>query len=510
MIQVDLYKRKRELSGLIIFAKKNFMSNTRQLEPQIVWNHFEDLNAIPRPSKKEARIIQFMMDFGKDLGLETLRDAIGNVIIKKPATPGFENRETVILQSHIDMVHQKNADTQFDFDQEGIRSYIDGDWVTADGTTLGADNGMGVAGAMALLSSTDIDHPALEALFTIDEETGMTGAKELDASYLTGKILLNLDTEDDDEFSVGCAGGIDTNTSYSCDLEEIPADYTGVELMVSGLKGGHSGMDIHLGRGNANKWMNRIIHQLSLVADVRILSLNGGSLRNAIPRESAAKLACPANRLAAVEAAFDVIKAILLDEFSVVETEAELTLEQKDLFGQKMVSKKDHEAIVAALYTVHNGVWTMSEKIDGLVETSSSLARVKVENGLFETKSLQRSMLESGKVDVATAIRLNFEHINATVEQSGDYPGWAPNPDSPILKILESKYKAMFNEAPRVQACHAGLECGILSKHLPGCDMISFGPTIKNPHSPDEKVNIASVQKFWSFLTEVMKEIPTK
>lgn len=484
------------------------MNATRQLEPQAVWNHFEDLNAVPRPSKKEERIIKFMMDFGNNLGLETVRDAIGNVIIKKPATPGYEKRETVILQSHIDMVHQKNASTDFDFDTEGIRSYIDGDWVKAKGTTLGADNGMGVAAAMALLSSTDVEHPALEALFTIDEETGMTGAKELDASLLSGKILLNLDTEDDDEFSVGCAGGIDTNTTCQCSTETIPGTYLVAQISVKGLKGGHSGMDIHLGRGNANKWMNRILFCMSDFADVRIVSIDGGSLRNAIPRESVATIAYPNAEGANVKKAYEKIRQVLLSEFSIIEDQAMIAMETDGIVAEQMVSKKDHDAILSVLYTMPNGVWTMSEKIEGLVETSSSLARVIVNDGVFETKSLQRSMIETGKEDIATAIRLNFERIGAEVVQSGDYPGWAPDPGSPILKVLEKRYKAMFNEDPQVKACHAGLECGILSKHLPGCDMISFGPTIRNPHSPDEKVNIASVNKFWSFLLAVIKEIP--
>lgn len=486
------------------------MSEARQLEPQIIWNHFEDLNAVPRPSKKEGRVIQFMLDFGNRLGLETVRDAIGNVIIKKPATKGYENRETVILQSHIDMVHQKNASTVFDFNEEGIRSYIDGEWVKAEGTTLGADNGMGVAAAMSLLSSTDVEHPALEALFTIDEETGMTGAKELDPSFLSGKILLNLDTEDDDEFSVGCAGGIDTNTSYTCDLETIPSDHVLMQITVNGLKGGHSGMDIHLGRGNANKWMNRLVYNMSKAGDVRFVSIEGGSLRNAIPRESVAIVAVPRTGKEKILAAFDEMKTVLLQEFSIVEEDAKIQIEPIANGASKMVSRKDHDAIISVIYTAPNGVWAMSEKINGLVETSSSLARVIVKDGVFETKSLQRSMLETGKDDIATAIRFNFEHIGATVQQSGDYPGWAPNPGSPILKVLEKRYREMFNEAPQVKACHAGLECGILSKHLPACDMISFGPTIRNPHSPDEKVNIASVQKFWRFLKAVMKEIPAK
>lgn len=483
---------------------------TRELEPKIVWNHFEDLNSVPRPSKKEERVIQFMLDFGNDLGLETERDAIGNVIIKKPATVGFEDRETVILQSHIDMVHQKNAATDFDFDKEGIRSYIDGEWVTAEGTTLGADNGMGVAAAMALLSSTSIKHPKLEALFTIDEETGMTGAKQLDGSKLSGKILLNLDTEDDDEFSVGCAGGIDTNTNYNYIEENVPADFLAFKIHIKGLKGGHSGMEINLGRGNANIWMNRVIYHLSTVGDVRISALEGGSLRNAIPRESSGIFVCAASQLEAVQTEFRSITEIIKSEYSVVEPDAQLIWESTKDIPAKMMAKDDQIKAISAIYTTPNGVWAMSEKIDGLVETSSSLAKVIVREGEFITKSLQRSMLESGKQNIANALKLTYELMGATVTQSGDYPGWAPNPTSPILKVLEKKYVELFNEAPKVAACHAGLECGILSKHLPDCDMISFGPTIKNPHSPDEKVNIKSVQKFWSFLVEVLEEIPTK
>ncbi|NOQ72649.1 MAG: beta-Ala-His dipeptidase [Crocinitomix sp.] len=484
--------------------------HTRDLEPKIIWNHFEDINAVPRPSKREERIIQFMIDFGSKLGLETLRDAIGNVIIKKPATKGFENKKTVILQSHIDMVHQKNTATVFDFDEEGIRSFIDGEWVTADGTTLGADNGMGVAAAMSLLSATDIQHPALEALFTIDEETGMTGAKQLDGSKLSGEILLNLDTEDDDEFSVGCAGGIDTNTSYAYQEEDVPSTYAAFTIDIKGLKGGHSGMDIHLGRGNSNLWMNRIVYHLSSSTDARICDLEGGSLRNAIPRESFGSYVCPSNEMDGVRKAFDEIKAVILHEFSINEPAASIDFELVNENPAKMISSNDQKKAIAAIYTTPNGVWTMSEKIEGLVETSSSLAKVVFRDGEFKTKSLQRSMIESGKDDIANALKLTYELIGADVMQGGDYPGWAPNPDSAILKILKAKYVQLFNDSPKIAACHAGLECGILSKHLPNCDMISFGPTIRNPHSPDEKVNIKSVQKFWSFLVEVLADIPAK
>ncbi|MFT5822460.1 MAG: dipeptidase D [Crocinitomix sp.] len=483
---------------------------TRDLEPKIIWNHFEDINAVPRPSKKEERIIQFMIDFGNKLGLETLRDAIGNVIIKKPASKGFENKKTVILQAHIDMVHQKNTATVFDFNQEGIRSFIDGEWVKAEGTTLGADNGMGVAAAMSLLSATDLNHPALEALFTIDEETGMTGAKQLDGSKLSGEILLNLDTEDDDEFSVGCAGGIDTNTTYNYQEEVVPSTYAGFTIDIKGLKGGHSGMDIHLGRGNSNLWMNRVVYHLSTTTDVRICELEGGSLRNAIPRESFGTFVCPISQMDEVSKALNEISAIILHEFSILEPAATIDFALTNENPAKMISLDDQKKAIATIYTTPNGVWAMSEKIEGLVETSSSLAKVIFRDGEFKTKSLQRSMIESGKNDIANALKLTYELIGADVKQAGDYPGWAPNPDSAILKILKAKYIQLFNDSPKIAACHAGLECGILSKHLPNCDMISFGPTIRNPHSPDEKVNIKSVQKFWSFLVEVLADIPAK
>jgi len=483
--------------------------SVRNLEPQIIWNHFEDLNAVPRPSKKEERIRQFMVDFGKKLGLETLVDKIGNVIIKKPATKGMEQKETVILQGHIDMVHQKNSDTVFDFSKQGIESYIDGEWVKAKGTTLGADNGMGVAAAMSLLSSSDLVHPALEALFTIDEETGMTGAKHLDGSLLTGKVLLNLDTEDDDEFSVGCAGGIDTNTLYKYKTKEVPSDYTAFTIDLRGLKGGHSGMDIHLGRGNANLLMNRLIYEATKQFYIRITELEGGSLRNAIPRESFGTVVLPATEKENFVNFFNEFTALLKFENSSSEPDMIFTLAEAEL-PELMVDTEDHQKILGVIYTTPNGVWKMSEKIEGLVETSSSFAKVIIKNGEFITQSLQRSMVEAGKHDIANAMRVTYKLIGAKVIQGGDYPGWAPNPDSKILKVLEKKYVEMYNEQPRVQACHAGLECGILSEHILDCDMISFGPTIKNPHSPDEKVNIASVQKFWDFLLEVLKETPEK
>lgn len=483
--------------------------SVRELSPKVVWNHFEDLNAVPRPSKKEERVRQFMIDFGKGLNLEVLEDAIGNVIIKKAASAGMENRETVILQSHIDMVHQKNLETTFDFDSEGIRSYIDGEWVKADGTTLGADNGMGVAASMAVLSSTDIKHPAIEALFTIDEETGMTGAKKLDGSLLSGKILLNLDTEDDDEFSIGCAGGIDTNTSYKYQTETPDPNSVGALIKIRGLKGGHSGMDIVLCRGNANLLLNRLVFEINDTLDVRYATFNGGGLRNAIPRESQCELVVRANEWDDFEQLFNVLSNELIAEYKITEPEFQISIE-KNTPAESCLTKSEHSKISRIIYTVPNGVWRMSENVEGLVETSSSLASVVIQNGKFETKSLQRAMGERGKRDIANAVRATFELLGGDIEQSGDYPGWEPNPNSKILDVLENKYEELFKEKPHVAACHAGLECGILGKHLPDCDMISFGPTIRNPHSPDEKVNIASVKKFWDFLTAVLEETPAK
>ena len=476
----------------------------RDLLPVELWNNFEDLNAVPRPSKKEERVIEFIKNFGLNLGLSTYVDPCGNVIIKKPASKGSENQKTVIIQSHLDMVHQKNADTEFDFLTQGIQSYIDGDWVTAKGTTLGADNGMGVATIMTLLASSTIQHPSIEALFTIDEETGMTGAFELEKGILEGEILLNLDTEDDDEFSIGCAGGIDTNTLKLYKQEKISGGI-GFEIIVKGLKGGHSGMDIHLERGNANKIMNRIL-ALALNYNLQLSQIDGGSLRNAIPRESVAKIVVDSkdflNQL-------DDLAAEIKSEF--FKSEPDLIIEVNNIDSiTHGLSKIDSNEVVNAIYSVFNGVFKMSQSIDGLVETSSSLARVILNEGSFITQSLQRSSVESSKVDIAKTIGASFLNIGAEVEHSGSYPGWAPNTDSEILDIMVSLYKNMFGSDPKVQACHAGLECGILNERYPGLDMISFGPTIKNPHSPDEKVHIASVQKFWSLFVEVLKVIPFK
>jgi|TARA_R110000737_G_scaffold223373_2_gene238393 dipeptidase D len=472
----------------------------KQLQPNSLWNHFADLNAVPRPSKKEERVIQFMVDFGKNLGLSTEVDKIGNVIIKKPGANGLENAGPVIMQSHLDMVHQKNNDTVFDFDKQGIDMIVDGDWVKANGTTLGADNGIGVAAIMALLSSKDIAHPPIEAMFTIDEETGMTGAMQLDPSYYTGKTLLNLDTEDDDELSIGCAGGIDTNTSYDYKSEELNGEHVGYKLTVKGLLGGHSGMDIDKGHGNANKILTRILYTLQPKVDLNLFEFDGGSLRNAIPREAVATIAVLKDDITAFETELANITKTLKVEFQTVEKNLVVVFESMALPSNVAMSHSDLKKILNVLYAVPNGVFRMSPDIEGLVETSSSLARVVVKEGQFITQSLQRSSVESTKDDVANTIRASFENMGAIVVQSGDYPGWQPNPNSKVLTMMADLYREKYNEEPQIKACHAGLECGILGKHLPGVDMISFGPNIRGAHSPDEKVQISSVQKFWDYL----------
>ena len=481
----------------------------RQLEPKSLWNHFSDLNAVPRPSKKEERVIQFMVDFGKSLNLETKVDAVGNVIIKKPATQGFENRRTTVMQSHLDMVHQKNSDTVFDFDKEGIKMFIENDWVTADGTTLGADNGLGVAAIMAVLSSTDIPHPEIEALFTIDEETGMTGAMGLEGGLLEGEILLNLDTEEDDEIDMGCAGGIDVTAKRNYQEEKTPEKTLAYNISITGLQGGHSGMDIHKGLGNANKIMNRLLFDGFENFGLRISEIQGGSLRNAIPRESFATVvvdkASKESFLFEIDALIETIK----EEFKTVDPN--LNIEVKAVENPETVMQLEvQEGLIKSVYAALNGVYKMSAEMEDLVETSNNIAKVVVENGQIQIDCLTRSSSESSKFDLANSLRSCFELAGFEVEYSGSYPGWQPNVNSEILGVLTRLYDEMFKEKPNVVACHAGLECGILGQNYPKMDMISFGPTIKGAHSPDEKVSISSVQKFWSFLLNILKNIPER
>ena len=484
------------------------MSNElRKLEPICLWNKFADLNGVPRPSKKEERIIEFIKAFGNSLGLETFEDQIRNVIIRKPATPGMENRKSIVLQSHLDMVHQKNNDTVFDFDVQGIEMFVDNDWIKAKGTTLGADNGIGVATIMAILESDTIPHPAIEALFTIDEETGMTGALNLKANILKGSILLNLDTEQDDEIDIGCAGGIDVTATGNYQMKELPADYSAWRISVKGLNGGHSGMDIHKGLGNANKIMNRLLYKGFELFGLAVSEINGGSLRNAIPRESESIIILPKNKINDFNTAFEQLIKDIKFELKTTEPTLQIGLQEAPLPNLIMNSVSQIQ-LINAIYSVANGVYRMSADIDNLVETSNNLARVIVKDGKIFIACLTRSSIESSKMDLAQALEANFKMANLQVSFSGSYPGWTPNVSSPILKVLTSVYEQLHQKKPKVVACHAGLECGILGKNYPNMDMISFGPTILGAHSPDERVSISSVQKYWRFVLEILKAIP--
>ena len=486
------------------------MSNEiRNLEPKIIWNHFADLNAIPRPSKKEEQVIEFMMNFGKNLHLETFTDSVGNVIIKKPATKNFEDRKTIVLQSHLDMVHQKNSSTIFDFENEGINMFIEEDWVTADGTTLGADNGMGVAAIMAVLSSKEIQHPTIEALFTIDEETGMTGAMGLKPGLLEGEILLNLDTEEDDEIGMGCAGGVDITATRKYSEELTPDNTKGFSITVKGLNGGHSGMDIHKGLGNANKIMNRLLFEGFTKFGLRISEINGGSLRNAIPRESKAIVSIDAISLEIFLKEIQQLITRIKNEFLTVEPNLIIEI-QKVTTPEKVMEVGVQENFIKAIYTSLNGVYRMSPTISGLVETSNNIARVIAKEGLIKINCLTRSSSDSSKQDLTNSLKSAFELAGFDSKFSGEYPGWQPNIHSKILEVVSNIYEELHGKKARVAACHAGLECGILGQNYPTMDMVSFGPTILGAHSPDEKVSISSTQKFWNFLQEILKNIPKK
>jgi len=478
-----------------------------ELEPRSLWKHFADLNRVPRPSKKEERVVAFMKSFGETLGLETVQDEIGNLIIRKPATAGMENRVPIVMQGHLDMVHQKNAGTDFDFNTQGIEMILEGDWIRANGTTLGADNGIGVASIMSVLASDDIPHPAVEALFTVDEESGMTGALGLKGGLLQGKILLNLDTEDDDEITIGCAGAVDV-TATGTYTQEIPGRRDiAYLLMVKGLTGGHSGMDIHRGRGNATKLITRLLFQATHHCAVRISSIDAGGLRNAIPREAFARITVRESRKAEFSDFIREQAAIIKSEYAVTDPGLEVTLEPAEL-PESLLTTEFHRKILWTVYACPNGVARMSPDIEGLVQTSNSLARVHVEDGEYRIVTLVRGAVDSEKMDRAQAIRCCLEMMGAKVKFGGAYPGWAPKPDAPIVRMLSELYREMFHQDAKVLACHAGLECGILGSNYPDVQMVSFGPNIRGAHSPDEKVQISSVQKFWRLLLETLNRIP--
>ena len=485
------------------------MNDIRELEPKKLWNYFYELTRIPRPSKKEARVISYVEKFGKDLGLSTIVDEVGNVIIRKPATKGYEGRKGVVLQGHLDMVPQKNGDKIHDFEKDPIEAYIDGDWVTANGTTLGADNGIGVAAAMAILASNDIEHGPLEALFTIDEETGMTGAFGLKPGLLKGDILINLDSEDDGEIFVGCAGGVNVNVTKKYNEEDSPVGYVGYKIIAKGMKGGHSGVDIALGRANSNKVLIRFLYQAEKDLGVRISSFSGGDIRNAIPRESYGILAVDPSKAASLEKLVIEHEKIYREEFSETEPGLKFYCEKCSL-PIKVMRKSDQSAIIRSIFACPNGIQRMSQAMIGLVETSNNLAIVRIADGNFEAKNLTRSSVDSAKDATANKIAAVFELAGAEVDQSGSYPGWKPDMHSPILQIMKIIYEKLFDMKPKVSAIHAGLECGLLGGVYPNLDMISVGPTLRYPHSPDEKVNIETVRRFYKFIIETLKEVPEK
>ena len=475
-----------------------------QLEPKVIWKNFAALNSVPRPSKKEEKVIKFIKEFGEKLGLQTTVDETGNVIITKPATPGMENRQPIVMQSHLDMVCQKNNDVEFDFDTQGIQMFVDGDWVKAKGTTLGADNGLGVATIMSILESKNIEHPDLEALFTIDEETGMTGALALKPGQLKGEILLNLDTEEDDEIDIGCAGGVDVTASATFNLTDSKAET--VKIEIKGLQGGHSGMDIHKGFGNSNKLVGRFLF-LGLENQIELISIDGGSLRNAIPREAVAVFAVE-NSAEFLKNA-EQLRSEILEEFASIEKDLMINIEKTES-SEKAISTDDSKKVIFAINAANNGVFRMSPDVEGLVEASNNVARVELKNGAIKILNLTRSSVESTKWEVANQLKSAFESNSLKTEFGGSYPGWKPKPDAEIIQVMTDLYENNFGDKPMVVACHAGLECGIIGANYPKMEMVSFGPTIKGAHSPDERANIASVQKFWTYTQEVLKNIPLK
>lgn len=479
------------------------------LEPRGIWKNFYSLTQIPRPSKNEARVIQFVKEFGEKLGLETIVDEVGNVIIRKPASPGMENRKGIILQAHLDMVPQKNSDTTHDFEKDPIEAYIDGDWVTAKGTTLGSDNGIGAAAAMAVLESDNLIHGPVEALFTIDEETGMTGAENLKPGLLKGDILLNMDSEDEGELYIGCAGGVDTIATFKYATESAPAGHSAYKLAVTGLKGGHSGLDIHLNRGNACILICKIIQEAAAKFGLRLVSINAGSLRNAIPREGFAEVMVPDAMRADFETYIKDTAAAEQQRFADADPGLMIRAERIDL-PVAILTGESQAHLTDAVVNCPNGALAFDKAMPTVVETSSNLAIIKMDDSTIEVSCLTRSAVDSERDKAAAEIANVFRKNNASVKHQGAYPGWKPNVNSPVLNTMKEVYRKRFGKVPEVKVIHAGLECGILGSKYPHWDMISFGPTIRFPHSPDEKVNIVTVAKFWEYLLETMKNIPEK
>ena len=484
-------------------------NDIRQLQPQALWKNFHAICQTPHPSHHMEAITKLMTDFGKSLGLETLVDETGSILIRKPATKGMENRTPVVLQAHVDMVPQKNSDKIHDFVTDSIETVIDGDWVKANGTTLGADNGIGVAAAMAVLESTELKHGPVEAFFTVDEETGMDGAFGLEQGFLKGDILLNMDSEDEGELYVGCAGGIDANITWKFKGCPVPEDDVALKITISGLKGGHSGLDIALGRANANKLLFRFLKEAIMRFEARLAHVEGGNMRNAIPREAHTIITVPAESQEDIEKLVTEYAALFNEEYKVTENEIKIAVEvvsQPD----ELIPEEIQDDFVNSITGCPNGVFRFIPDIPNIVETSTNLSIIQANSKQIEVKCLLRSSVDSKKEELASMMESVFTLAGAKIEFTGAYSGWNPNLTSPILKTMSEVYNTQFGKIPEIKVIHAGLECGILGAAEPRLDMISFGPTIRHPHSPDEKVNIPSVQKFWDFLTATLEQIPVK
>ena len=482
----------------------------KDLKPAAVFHYFEEICQVPRPSKKEEKIVAYLKEFGKKHNLETKVDEVGNVLIKKPASRGMENCKTVVLQSHVDMVCEKNNNVSHDFLTDPIETIIDGEWMKANGTTLGADNGIGVATELAILADDTLEHGPIECLFTIDEETGLTGAFALKEGFMNGDILLNLDSEDEGELFIGCAGGIDSVAEFNYYEADVPDGYFFCKIEVKGLKGGHSGGDIHLGRANANKILNRFLTLAFNKYDLYLCEIDGGNLRNAIPREAHAIIAIPEANKHDLRTDLNVFTAEVQAEYAVTDPDMELILSSEPARA-KTIDADTTQRLLQTLYAVPHGVYAMSQDIPGLVETSTNLASIKMKPGnIIRIETSQRSSTASSKQDIANMVRTVFEMGGAVVTFGDGYPGWKPNTHSEILEIATASYKRLFGVDAQVKAIHAGLECGLFLDKYPGLDMISFGPTLQGVHSPDERMLIPTVEKFWLHLTDILKHIPEK
>lgn len=479
------------------------------LKPEKVWYYFNEILKIPRPSKKEEKIAQYLMNFAKEQDLEAIQDKAGNVVIKKKAFNGYENLETVVLQSHMDMVCEKNSDKTHDFDNDPIEAFIDGEWVKANGTTLGGDDGIGIAASLAILASKDVAHGPIECLFTVDEETGLSGAYALSGDLLKGKILLNLDSEDEGEIFIGCAGGKDTTAELLFSKQPIPEGFRAYKASICGLKGGHSGDDINKGLGNANKLLNRFLWEIDDLFEIFLSDFNGGNLRNAIPREAFAVILIKNNDIEKIKQIANKHSKEIKFEYRSTEPELNFSFIETEI-PDFVIDNDSKTRLLNSLYACPHGVISMSREIENFVETSTNLASVKFEDNIIRITTSQRSSVESSKEDVCNMVASVFKLARANITQGDGYPGWTPNPDSKILEIAKSSYKKLFNKEPKVLAIHAGLECGLIGEKYPEMDMISYGPTIKGAHSPDERMKIDTVKMFWELTLEILKNIPIK